>query len=145
MGKLIHWELCKRLTFDHTDKWYIHKPESVLENDMHKIHWNFEILLYHAKEEIHSEIKLTIYQLKWYSPTNIISLALWVLHPNLVLLLTEIFQYWLYIWNMMSFIPQRYRKSCGMSHYTTDTNSSCNSSQKTRLSINKQKEKNLWI
>ena len=26
--KGIHWELCKRLNFDHTTKWYMHKPES---------------------------------------------------------------------------------------------------------------------
>ena len=36
---------------------------------------NLEIkVLYHCKEEIHSEIELTIYKLKWYSPTNIINL-----------------------------------------------------------------------
>ena len=27
--KVIHRELCNRLKFGHTDKWYIHKPESV--------------------------------------------------------------------------------------------------------------------
>ena len=30
---VIHLELCKRLTFDHTTKWDMHKPESVLENE----------------------------------------------------------------------------------------------------------------
>ena len=25
-GKVILWELCKKLKFDHTTKWYIHKP-----------------------------------------------------------------------------------------------------------------------
>ena len=29
VGRVINWELCKRLKFDHTTKWYIHKPESV--------------------------------------------------------------------------------------------------------------------
>ena len=29
----------------------------------------------------------------WYIPTNIVSLTLWVLRPNLVLLMTEILQY----------------------------------------------------
>ena len=52
------------------------------------------LVLYRDKEEIHSKIELTIYKLKWYSPTNIMSLALLVLRPKLVLLLTEIFQYW---------------------------------------------------
>ena len=43
VGKVIHWELCKKLKFDHTDKWYMYNPESVLENDTHKLHWDFEI------------------------------------------------------------------------------------------------------
>ena len=29
--KVIHWEVCKRLSFDHTTKRYMHKPESVLK------------------------------------------------------------------------------------------------------------------
>ena len=33
LGKvIIHWELCKKLKLDHTNKWYMHNPESVLEN-----------------------------------------------------------------------------------------------------------------
>ena len=42
-GKVINRELCKRLKFDHADKWYMHKPEAVLENETHKIFWDFEI------------------------------------------------------------------------------------------------------
>ena len=26
---MIHWELCKKFKFDHTNKWYIHNPEFV--------------------------------------------------------------------------------------------------------------------
>ena len=37
VGKVIHWELCKRLNFERTTKWYMHKPESILDNDIHKI------------------------------------------------------------------------------------------------------------
>ena len=33
VGKLIHWELCKRLKFDLTTKWYTHKSESIPENE----------------------------------------------------------------------------------------------------------------
>ena len=40
---MIHWELYKRLKFDHTAKWYMHKPESILENETHKILWDLEI------------------------------------------------------------------------------------------------------
>ena len=35
--KVIHRELSKKLRFDHTIKWYIHKPESVKENETYKI------------------------------------------------------------------------------------------------------------
>ena len=40
---MIHRESCKKFKFDHTSKWYMHKPESVLENGMHKVIWDFEI------------------------------------------------------------------------------------------------------
>ena len=74
-------------------------------------------MLYHNKEEIHSEIELTIYWLKWYSPTSIVSLTRLVLHTRLVLLMIKIFQYWSCL-RTTSFILLRYQKSCGMSHYT---------------------------
>ena len=41
--KVIYRELCKTMKFDHTSKWYMHNQESVLENNMHKILWDFEI------------------------------------------------------------------------------------------------------
>ena len=42
VGRVIHWELWKKLKFDHTNKWYIHKLASVLENEVHKFLWDFE-------------------------------------------------------------------------------------------------------
>ena len=41
--KVIHWELCKKFKFEHTNKWYMHNPKSVLENEMLKLLWDFEI------------------------------------------------------------------------------------------------------
>ena len=32
-----------KVKFDHTNKWYIHNPTSILENDTHKLLWDFEI------------------------------------------------------------------------------------------------------
>ena len=32
VGKVINWELYKKFKFDHTNKWYMHNQESVLEN-----------------------------------------------------------------------------------------------------------------
>ena len=43
VGKVIHCELCKRLYFDHVDKWYMHKLESFLGNEMHKVLRDLEI------------------------------------------------------------------------------------------------------
>ena len=43
VGKLIHWKLCKRVKFDHTTKGLMHKSESVLENQTHKILQDFEV------------------------------------------------------------------------------------------------------
>ena len=45
--KVIHWELCKRLKFDHKNKWYMHNSEYVLENDTQKLLWDFELLTDH--------------------------------------------------------------------------------------------------
>ena len=36
-------EMCKKFKFDHTNKWYMHNPASVLENDTHKLLWDFDI------------------------------------------------------------------------------------------------------
>ena len=43
VGKVCHWELCKKLKSDHTNKGYMHNPASVLENETHEIPWYFEI------------------------------------------------------------------------------------------------------
>ena len=43
VGKVIHWEMCSKVQFDHTNKWYMHNPAPVLENDSHKLLWDFNI------------------------------------------------------------------------------------------------------
>ena len=43
VGKVIHWEMCKKLKFDQTNKWYMHNPAAVLENYTYKLLWNFDI------------------------------------------------------------------------------------------------------
>ena len=43
VGKVINWELSKRLKIDHIGKLYIHKQEFIPENETHKIIWDFEI------------------------------------------------------------------------------------------------------
>ena len=39
----MYWELCKKFKFDNTYKLYMHNPESVLENETHKLIWDFDI------------------------------------------------------------------------------------------------------
>ena len=43
VSKVIHVELCKKFKFDHTNKWYMHKPEYFLENETDKLLWDFDI------------------------------------------------------------------------------------------------------
>ena len=43
VGKVIHWEMCKKFKFDHTNKWYMHNQAPVLENDTHKLLSDFDI------------------------------------------------------------------------------------------------------
>ena len=43
VGKVIHWEMCKKFKFDHANKGYMHNPAPVLENDTHKLQWDFNI------------------------------------------------------------------------------------------------------
>ena len=43
VGKVNHWEMWKKFKFDHTNKWYMHNPVPVHENDTHKLLWDFDI------------------------------------------------------------------------------------------------------
>ena len=43
VGKVIHWEMCKKMKFDHANKWYMHNPALVLENDTYKFLWDLDI------------------------------------------------------------------------------------------------------
>ena len=47
VGKVIHWEMCNKLKFDHTNKWYMHNPAPVLENNTHKLLWDFDMHMDH--------------------------------------------------------------------------------------------------
>ena len=33
VGKVVHWEMSRKFQFDHTNKWYMHNPAPVVEND----------------------------------------------------------------------------------------------------------------
>ena len=42
VGKGIHWEMCKKLKFNHTNKWYMHSPAPVLENNTHNLGFDIQ-------------------------------------------------------------------------------------------------------
>ena len=47
VGKMIHGGMCKKLKFDHTNKLYMQSPPPVLENNTHKLTWDFDIHMDH--------------------------------------------------------------------------------------------------
>ena len=47
VGKVIHWEMCRKFEIYHTKKWYMHNPAPVLENDLHKFLWDYNIQTNH--------------------------------------------------------------------------------------------------
>ena len=47
VGKVIHWEMCRKFQFNHTNKWYMYNPAPVLENDSDKLLWDFNIQIDH--------------------------------------------------------------------------------------------------
>ena len=40
VGKVVHWEQCKKLKFNYTTKYHMHKLEFDQENETHKILWD---------------------------------------------------------------------------------------------------------
>ena len=43
VARALHWDLLRQNGFHHSDKWYQHEPEAVVEDDHHKILWDFTI------------------------------------------------------------------------------------------------------
>ena len=39
--------MCKKFNFDQTNKWYMHNPAPVPENNTHKLQWDFDIYTDH--------------------------------------------------------------------------------------------------
>ena len=56
VANMIHYRLCKKWGFNKAEKWYMHKPEKVLESEDCKILWDFLIpidkTLEHNKPDI---------------------------------------------------------------------------------------------
>ena len=50
LGKIVHWRLAWKCSFEAGNKWYEHELESVLENEDYKILWDFSIQTDHVIE-----------------------------------------------------------------------------------------------
>ena len=40
VAKKLHWDFCKKNGLEHTEKWYEHGPEGVVENEEIKVLWD---------------------------------------------------------------------------------------------------------
>ena len=58
VGKVVHWEMCRKFQFNHTKKWCMHNPAPVLENDSHKLLWDFSIQTDHLIPARRPDIKI---------------------------------------------------------------------------------------
>ena len=70
MGKVIDWELCKRLNFHHTTKWYMPKPESIQENESRKILWSFEMQTDHLSMNRRPDLEIISYWVDFTIPAG---------------------------------------------------------------------------
>ena len=59
IGQLIYRYMCKKFTFDHTNKWYIHNPAPVLEYNTHKLLWDFDIHTNHQISARRPDLTIT--------------------------------------------------------------------------------------
>ena len=50
LGKVVHWKLARKCSFEAGNKWYEHEPESLLENEDYKILCDFSIQADHVIE-----------------------------------------------------------------------------------------------
>ena len=46
VGKVIHWEMCKKFKFGHTNKWYMHN-QHLSKKKTHKLLWDFNMQMDH--------------------------------------------------------------------------------------------------
>ena len=43
VAKKVHWDFCKKNELEHTEKWYEHVPEIVVENEEVKVLWDINV------------------------------------------------------------------------------------------------------
>ena len=58
VDKVINLEMSKKFKFDPTNKWYMHNPGPVLENDTHILLWDFDIQTDHLISARRPDLKI---------------------------------------------------------------------------------------
>ena len=43
MARKVHWNLCRKNGLQHSDKWYEHTPEGVVEKEAAKVLWDINV------------------------------------------------------------------------------------------------------
>ena len=78
VGKVIHRELCKKFKFVHANKWYRHNPAPVLENDTHKLLWDFDIHTDHLISARRPDLIIINKKKKKRKPAKLSTLLSWL-------------------------------------------------------------------
>ena len=56
VAKKVHWDFCKKNGLEHTEKWYEHVPEGVVENEEIKVLWDINVQCDNVIEARRSDI-----------------------------------------------------------------------------------------
>ena len=54
--KIVHWKLVRQCNFEVKGKWYEEGPESILENEVYKVLWDFNIQADHVIESLRVDL-----------------------------------------------------------------------------------------
>ncbi|XP_047488218.1 uncharacterized protein LOC125038695 [Penaeus chinensis] len=60
VAKKVHWDLCRKHGLQHSDKWYEHTPEGVVENEAVKILWDINVQLIGALGSVTKDLECWI-------------------------------------------------------------------------------------
>ena len=48
VAKALHWQICKEYNMPHSERWYEHTPEKIIENDKAKVLWDYDVRTDHG-------------------------------------------------------------------------------------------------
>ncbi|XP_067940473.1 uncharacterized protein [Watersipora subatra] len=71
VARPVHWSICKKHELPHTEKWYEHRAEAVLENEKVKLLWDFNVQTDQVLEARRPDLILTNKETKQCQVTDI--------------------------------------------------------------------------